>query len=350
MLIIYDNVLDPCLKYDDKGVCIHGHKKCAICDGSNGKYFNSDTGSCSEDCEIIPNLKFRADCHCKQQNLGSYVSSRIVTTFTNSDDDDEGTSSTVCKVTCSNGEFDAEEIYCSVDDTLLEQSDSSTGSNGDNNSNNDDNEDPSGGNNNPNNDDNEDPSGGSSGGGSSGGGSSGGGSSGGGSSGGGSSGGGNSGGGNSGGGNSGTSGGENSGTSGDSGTTAPENPENSETPSGDCEGEDCGNVDYNGIDDLNKNVSEGVGKILDMFDNAKDSVIGVYDKIKGGELSSFNSFCGMNCGRKFEFTIPKYKTIPIEVNLCSVTDSVKNVLYLVFYAFFVTLFSVSLFKIIIRLI
>ncbi|MDA3048910.1 MULTISPECIES: hypothetical protein [unclassified Campylobacter] len=339
-LLIYDNVFDPCIKYDNNGVCILGNQKCVVCDGRNGQYFNSDTGSCSKDCEIIPNLKFRADCHCKQKNLGSYVSSRIVANISNGDDDEP---LAVCKVTCSNGEFDAEEIYCSVDDTLREQSDTSTGSNGNNNPNNDDNENPSGGgnnnpnnddnenpsgggNNNPNNDDNENPSGGNSGGGSSGGGSSGGGSSGGGSSGGGSSGGGSSGGGSSG------------DPSDDSGTTAPENPENPEnsenpeTPSGDCVGDNCTPQDITSdyskmLDDAQKQFDGAYGNTKKELDGLIDKAKSAIDDIKNGGFIQFGKSRVLNCPLKSDTIDFKFFTYQFNFDLCVWLSRLYSVLY-----------------------
>ncbi|MBQ9293263.1 MAG: hypothetical protein IJ211_08400, partial [Campylobacter sp.] len=117
---------------------------------------------------------------------------------------------------------------------------------------------------------------------------------------------------------------------------------------GECKGDEC-NVDYGGIDDLNNAVSNGINKITGMFDDAKGSVIGVYDTIKKGGLSDFRSSCGGNCGRVFYFELPN-KRIPVEVNLCEITDKVKSVLYLTFYALFVTIFSISIFKFVTRLI
>lgn len=117
---------------------------------------------------------------------------------------------------------------------------------------------------------------------------------------------------------------------------------------GECKGDEC-NVDYSGIDDLNNKVSDGINKITGMFDDAKGSVIGVYDTIKKGGLSDFRSACGGNCGRVFYFELPN-KRIPVEVNLCEITYKVKSVLYLTFYALFVTIFSISIFKFVTRLI
>ena len=322
------------------------------CDLQKGEYLNTDTGQCDTNCDLIPNLKFRSDCQCNKAGLGGFVSSSYVSHIIN--DNAGGDIGSYCEITCDNGVLKNQTDDCFVDDTFNKPNDNNT-TNDDNNNNNDDNSTGGGSSSgnlgggggpesdyckdhpeicNPQDNNNTNPP---SGGGGSTGGNTGGGGIGGGSS---------TGGGNNGGNNN----NDNDPNGHETTPSGGDNPPSDDTgdDDGECKGDEC-NVDYGGIDDLNNAVSDGINKITGIFDDAKGSVIGVYDTIKKGGLSDFRSSCGGNCGRVFYFELPN-KRIPVEVNLCEITDNFKSVLYLIFYALFVTIFSIAIFKFVARLI
>ena len=110
-------------------------------------------------------------------------------------------------------------------------------------------------------------------------------------------------------------------------------------------------MDFSGYDKLTKTVSDGVKKVTDMYGDAKNQLQGAYDKIKNGSLSDFKpGGVVQSCPINKEFTIKTGLTKKISIDICAVVKDARPVLYFIFYALFLTIFSVALFKIVLRLI
>jgi len=126
---------------------------------------------------------------------------------------------------------------------------------------------------------------------------------------------------------------------------------NNGTKPGNDDDKDNPKMDFSGYDKLTKTVSDGVKKITDMYGDAKSQLQGVYDKIKNGSLSDFKpgGFV-QSCPINKEFTIKSGLTKKISIDICAVVKDARPVLYFIFYALFLTIFSVALFKIVLRLI
>ena len=120
---------------------------------------------------------------------------------------------------------------------------------------------------------------------------------------------------------------------------------------GDKEDKNNPNMDFSGYDKLTKDVEKGVGKVMGMYDDAKKQLMGTYDKIKNGSLHDFKhgGFVG-GCPYTRDFVIKEGLTKKITVDICAVVKDARPVLYFIFYAVFSTIFSILLFKIIIRLV
>ena len=133
--------------------------------------------------------------------------------------------------------------------------------------------------------------------------------------------------------------------------TKPGNPDNN---NGTKPGDDDKNnpdMDFSGYDKLTKDVEKGVGQVMDMYDDAKKQLMGAYDKIKNGSLSDFKPSGFVNsCPYTRDFVIKEGLTKKISIDICAVVKDARSVIYFVFYAIFSTLFSILLFKIIIRLV
>ena len=134
--------------------------------------------------------------------------------------------------------------------------------------------------------------------------------------------------------------------------TKPGNPDNNNgTKPGNDGDKDNPKMDFSGYDKLTKTVSDGVKKITDMYGDAKSQLQGAYDKIKNGSLSDFKpGGVVQSCPINKEFTIKSGLTKKISIDICAVVKDARPVLYFIFYALFLTVFSVALFKIVLRLI
>lgn len=134
--------------------------------------------------------------------------------------------------------------------------------------------------------------------------------------------------------------------------TKPGNPDNNNgTKPGNDDDKDNSKMDFSGYDKLTKTVSDGVKKITDMYGDAKSQLQGAYDKIKNGSLSDFKpGGVVQSCPINKEFTIKTGLTKKISIDICAVVKDARPVLYFIFYALFLTIFSVALFKIVLRLI
>lgn len=110
-------------------------------------------------------------------------------------------------------------------------------------------------------------------------------------------------------------------------------------------------IDFSGYDKLTKTVSDGVKKVTDMYGDAKNQLQGAYDKIKNGSLSDFKpSGFVASCPYTRDFVIKDGLSKKITIDICAVVKDARSVLYFIFYAIFSTIFSILLFKIIIRLV
>ena len=110
-------------------------------------------------------------------------------------------------------------------------------------------------------------------------------------------------------------------------------------------------MDFSGYDKLTKIVSDGVKKVTDMYGDAKSQLQGAYDKIKNGSLSDFKpSGFVASCPYTRDFVIKDGLSKKITIDICAVVKDARSVLYFIFYAIFSTIFSILLFKIIIRLV
>lgn len=110
-------------------------------------------------------------------------------------------------------------------------------------------------------------------------------------------------------------------------------------------------MDFSGYDKLTKTVSDGVKKVTDMYGDAKSQLQGAYDKIKNGSLSDFKpSGFVASCPYTRDFVIKDGLSKKITIDICAVVKDARSVLYFIFYAIFSTIFSILLFKIIIRLV
>ena len=120
---------------------------------------------------------------------------------------------------------------------------------------------------------------------------------------------------------------------------------------GDKDDKNNPNMDFSGYDKLTKDIEKGVGKVMGMYDDAKKQLMGTYDKIKKGSLHDFKhrGFVG-SCPYTRDFVIKDGLTKKITVDICAVVKDARPVLYFIFNAAFSTIFSILLFKIIIRLV
>ena len=134
--------------------------------------------------------------------------------------------------------------------------------------------------------------------------------------------------------------------------TKPGNSDNNNgTKPGNDGDKDNPKMDFSGYDKLTKTVSDGVKKVTDMYGDAKNQLQGAYDKIKNGSLSDFKpGGVVQSCPINKEFTIKSGLTKKISIDICAVVKDARPVLYFIFYALFLTIFSVALFKIVLRLI
>lgn len=139
---------------------------------------------------------------------------------------------------------------------------------------------------------------------------------------------------------------------GNSNGTKPGNSDNNNgTKPGNDGDKDNPKMDFSGYDKLTKTVSDGVKKVTDMYGDAKNQLQGAYDKIKNGSLSDFKpGGVIQSCPINKEFTIKSGLTKKISIDICAVVKDARPVLYFIFYALFLTIFSIALFKIVLRLI
>lgn len=122
---------------------------------------------------------------------------------------------------------------------------------------------------------------------------------------------------------------------------------------GDKDDDDKNNpkMDFSGYDKLTQDVEKGVGKVMGMYDDAKKQLMDIYDKIKNGSLSDFKPSGFVNsCPYTRDFVIKEGLIKKITIDICAVVKDARSVIYFVFCAIFSTLFSILLFKIIIRLV
>jgi len=303
-------------------------KICVQCDTKAGEYFDSTTGLCVDKCEDITNQSDRLNCMCKRAGKIGY-SGDFISMFVGGD------GSSVCEYGCKTTKDDPEarpngdgtEFYawytikdtdinadgfCFQDDIYAPNVMPSPNPKPDDPGNNNGTK-PGGGGGNPKPDDPGNNNGTKPGGG----------------------------------------GGGKPSDPGNNNGTKPDNPGNNNgtKPGNDDDDKNNPKMDFSGYDKLTKDVEKGVGKVMDMYDDAKKQLMGAYDKIKNGSLSDFKPSGFVNsCPYTRDFVIKDGLTKKITIDICSVVKDARSVLYFIFYALFFTIFSILLFKIIIRLV
>ena len=304
---------------------------CVKCDTSEGKYFDSTTGLCVDKCEDITNQSDRLNCMCKRAGKIGY-SGDFISMFIGGD------GSKICEYGCETTKDDPEARpngdgtkfnawysfkdtdpnangLCFDDDTYAPNAMPSPNPKPDDPGNNNGTKPGGGGGkpDNPGNNNGTKPGGG---------------------------------------GGKPDNPGNNNGTKPGGGGGKPDNPGNNNgTKPGNDGDKDNPKMDFSGYDKLTKTVSDGVKKVTDMYGDAKNQLQGVYDKIKNGSLSDFKpGGVVQSCPINKEFTIKSGLTKKISIDICAVVKDARPVLYFIFYALFLTIFSVALFKIVLRLI
>lgn len=129
----------------------------------------------------------------------------------------------------------------------------------------------------------------------------------------------------------------------------PGNPDNNNgTKPGDDD--DKGKFDFGKLNELNKTVEDGTNKFMKIFEDAKDQIVGAYNKLKKGKLSDFKVRGSVSsCPYTRDFVIKDGLTKKITVDICAVVKDARHVLYFIFYALFLFLFSLFTYKAIARL-
>lgn len=114
--------------------------------------------------------------------------------------------------------------------------------------------------------------------------------------------------------------------------------------------DDKGEFDFGKLNELNKTVGDGTNKFMKIFEDAKDQIVGAYNKLKKGKLSDFKVRGSVSsCPYTRDFVIKDGLTKKITVDICAVVKDARHVLYFIFYALFLFLFSLFTYKAIARL-
>ena len=130
--------------------------------------------------------------------------------------------------------------------------------------------------------------------------------------------------------------------------TKPGNPDNNNgTKPGD---DDNGKFDFSKLNELNETVEGGTNKFMKIFEDAKDQIVGAYNRLKKGQLSDFKVHGSVNsCPYTRDFVIKDGLSKKIIIDICAVVKDTRPVLYFIFYALFLFLFSLFTYKAIARL-
>ena len=274
---------------------------CVSCDTSKGEYFDSTTGLCVNKCEDITNQNDRLDCMCKRAGKIGYTGN-LTTMFIGGD------GSTICSYRCKttkddpearpNGDgtefgvsYDIKDTdpnangVCFTDDTYAPNAVPAPNPKPDDPGNNNGTK-PGGDNPKP-----DDP--------------------------------------------------------GNNNGTKPGNPDNN---NGTKPGDDNSKFDFSKLNELNETVEGGTNKFMKIFEDAKDQIVGAYNKLKKGQLSDFKVHGSVNsCPYSRDFVIKDGLSKKIIIDICAVVKDTRPVLYFIFYALFLFLFSLFTYKAIARL-
>lgn len=294
--------------------------RCVKCDTKAGEYFDSTTGLCVNKCEDISNRRDRFNCLCKRAGKLSFgsVADHVV-----------GDNSAVCSYDCYTTKDDPEakvggngDLYtvsyvirdtdpnangvCFTDDSYTHGTNPNDPGKPDQ-PDKPDNPNPGGGDN-PKPDDP--------------------------------------------GNNNGTKPGGGGGKPGDSGNnngTKPGNPDNNNgTKPGDDD--DNGKFDFGKLNELNETVEGGTNKFMKIFEDAKDQIVGAYNRLKKGQLSDFKVHGSVNsCPYTRDFIMEEKFSKKITIDICVFLKDARPFLYFIFYALFLFLFSLFTYKAIARL-
>ena len=302
---------------------------CVKCDTSKGEYFDSTTGLCVNKCEDITNQSDRLNCMCKRAGKigysGDFTTMRI---FPDGPHDDHFLCNYGCETTKDdpearpNGDYTKYSVsydvkdtdpnangVCFADDTYAPNATPGPNPKPDDPGNNNGTK-PGGDNPKP-----DDP-----------------------------------------GNNNGTKPGGGGGKPGDPGNNNGTNPGGKPDNPGNNNGTKPGNDDDNGkfdfgkLNELNETVEGGTNKFMKIFEDAKDQIVGAYNKLKKGQLSDFKVHGSVNsCPYTRDFVIKDGLTKKITIDICAVVKDARPVLYFIFYALFLFLFSLFTYKAIARL-
>ncbi len=128
-------------------------------------------------------------------------------------------------------------------------------------------------------------------------------------------------------------------------------PGNSDNNNGTKPGDDDnGKFDFSKLNELNETVEGGTNKFMKIFEDAKDQIVGAYNRLKKGKLSDFKVHGSVNsCPYTRDFVIKDGLSKKITIDICVVVKDARSVLYFIFYALFLFLFSLFTYKAIARL-
>ena len=114
--------------------------------------------------------------------------------------------------------------------------------------------------------------------------------------------------------------------------------------------DDKGEFDFGKLNELNKNVGNGTNEFMKIFEDAKNQIVGAYNKLKKGQLSDFKVRGSVSsCPYTFDFVIKEGTTKKIIIDICAFIKDTRPFLYFIFYALFLFLFSLFTYKAIARL-
>ena len=131
--------------------------------------------------------------------------------------------------------------------------------------------------------------------------------------------------------------------------TKPGNPDNNNgTKPGDDD--DNGKFDFGKLNELNETVEGGTNKFMKIFEDAKDQIVGAYNRLKKGQLSDFKVHGSVNsCPYTRDFIMEEKFSKKITIDICVFLKDARPFLYFIFYALFLFLFSLFTYKAIARL-
>lgn len=114
--------------------------------------------------------------------------------------------------------------------------------------------------------------------------------------------------------------------------------------------DDQAKFDFSKLNELNETVEGGTNKFMKIFEDAKDQIVGAYNRLKKGKLSDFKVHGSVNsCPYTRDFVIKDGLSKKITIDICVVVKDARPVLYFIFYALFLFFFSLFTYKAVARL-